>query len=230
MENNPNIDLGIFSCQLFCQTPGDDNRLWNVNTEEDDINRFLKMDVPWQTSSPIWRKSSLLTLGGWDEELLSWQDWELHFRAVISGLKYEKLDRIDCFWRLPNSQKKTIGSNSTSPSHLESHQKLLKKIYNLLKSYNQLNLQRKYLLAGLFFWLSNKWVNQDNIKNGVSVWNLCYSLELINFREYVEGLFYLKTRKIRGLTRITNKYLNWQWNSKFLREVFQSKTFRKYKI
>jgi len=230
MQNHPDIDFGIFSCQLFSKTPGDDNRLWNVDTEEDDIDRFLKIDVPWQTSSPIWRKRSLLTLGNWDEELLSWQDWELHLRALIRGFKYQKFSLVDCFWRLPGPDKKTIGSNSTSPAHLESHKKLLEKIYTLLKLYNQFNFRRKYLLAGVFFWLSNKWTDKDQIQNGVLVWKRCYSLGLIDFREYMEGLLYLRTKRVRGLARITNKYLNWQWKSKSLREVFQSKTFRKYKI
>ena len=230
MENNSELDFGVFSCQLFQEKPGDDNRLWNIDTEEDDINRFLKMDVPWQTSSPIWRKDSLITLGGWDESLLSWQDWELHFRALIIGFKYKKVDLIDCFWRLPHSQKQTIGQSSMTSNHLESHQKLLYKIYILLNVYRRFNSERKYLLAGLYFWLSNRWLDINNIKKGISVWKKCYSLQIINTYEYIEGLTYLKSRNIKLIKKIINIYLNWQWHSKKIRKVFQSNTFRNYKV
>ncbi|PSO91368.1 MAG: hypothetical protein BRC43_01325 [Cyanobacteria bacterium QS_3_48_167] len=53
MEQRPELDFGIFPCVLFREQPGDLKLLWNDDTGADDIDRFLTLDIPWQTTSPM---------------------------------------------------------------------------------------------------------------------------------------------------------------------------------
>src|SRR5438105_6924545 len=88
MAEHPNLDFAVFPCRLFRQTPGDVELLWNCKTDEDDLDRFLKMDVPWQTTSPIWRREALAKIGAWDECVISGQDWEFHIRSIVAGVEW----------------------------------------------------------------------------------------------------------------------------------------------
>lgn len=90
-----NNDFWVFRSLLFDQNPSDAVKLWNIETEESDLIRFLRMDALWQTTGPIYRKSFVESLGGFNESLAFWQDFDLHLRAVISGGKYLK------FFNLP---------------------------------------------------------------------------------------------------------------------------------
>ena len=48
MEKNPSVDFGVFPTLVFHETPGDSQILWNINeTQDSDIERFLKQDMPW---------------------------------------------------------------------------------------------------------------------------------------------------------------------------------------
>ena len=183
MENEKHLDLGVFPCQLFKEKPGDVSLLWNANKSESDIDRFLKLDVPWQTSSPIWKKESLLNIGLWDEELLSAQDWEIHLRAIIQDLIYQKFDSPpDCFWRMPRED--TIGSKSVSSDYLYSREYLLIKIENMLGEHNLMTQTRKKLMADLYFWLAERWVLLNVKKEALRIWSICWERQLINQFEY----------------------------------------------
>jgi glycosyltransferase involved in cell wall biosynthesis len=94
MRDHADLDFAVFPCQLFRKSPGDVELLWNRKTDENDLDRFLKMDVAWQTTSPIWRKTSLAKIGAWDQSVLSGQDWEFHIRAIVAGLKYEWVEKL----------------------------------------------------------------------------------------------------------------------------------------
>jgi glycosyltransferase involved in cell wall biosynthesis len=89
-------DFLVFQQLSFKEKAGDSQRMWNHLTKtENDLCRFLKGDTPWQTSSVIWKKESLLKISGWKEGLLSWQDCDLHIRALCSEFTYKKFcDRL----------------------------------------------------------------------------------------------------------------------------------------
>lgn len=92
-------DYIVFQTGVFLSKPGDDSRLWNKFHADDDLNRFLSHDMPWHTSGPIWKRTALETIGPWDENCLTGQDWEFHIRALASGLRYTKVSLVDSFWR-----------------------------------------------------------------------------------------------------------------------------------
>lgn len=222
MADNPNLDFAVFPCQIFEKQPGDIGLLWNSQTKENDIDRFLSLDIPWQTASPIWRRQALIQLSGWDENLLSWQDWEFHLRVLIKGLTHEKFPEPDCFWRKPMHE--SIGLNSFIPEHLHSHEQLMQKLHRMLSEVQLLDSNRQEMLAGLYFFLAKSWLAHGKTTDAVRVWTVCLNNQLIGSIRYWEGLFYLKTSRIRGARRIGRKYLEMRW-SKRMKSRY-SHTFR----
>jgi len=73
----------IFPVLLFEETAGDNDTLWNRMQGSDPIDRFLCSDPPWHTSSPLWRRSTLLELGGFNENIVYGDDSDLHLRALL---------------------------------------------------------------------------------------------------------------------------------------------------
>ncbi|WP_313098793.1 glycosyltransferase family 2 protein [Epilithonimonas sp.] len=114
---NPNFDFYCFPTLIFESLPFDKMILWNYLTkQENDIARFLNVDTPWQTGGVLWKKDVIEKLGGWDEKLSCWQDWDMHVRAIISpNIKYYKADNnyIDNFYR------KDLSEDAISKKELE---------------------------------------------------------------------------------------------------------------
>jgi len=150
MEKNPSLDFAVFPTLLFHRTPGDSPMLWNIiETDEPDEDRFLKQDMPWQTTGPIWRKTALQHLGRWDEALTSFQDWEYHLRACITGLRHMKFDEPDCFYRIPNGTD-SIGTRYFEHENILSRIMAFKKISGLIANKGKLSRHVRLLLVGLF--------------------------------------------------------------------------------
>lgn len=93
---------------VFNAIPGDLLEVWNkLNHQQDTLHRFITGDVPWHTMGTLWNKSFLSKIGGWDESLTSYQDWELHIRALLNGLLYVEIPEYDNFYR-KNSDAQSI--------------------------------------------------------------------------------------------------------------------------
>ena len=157
MESNPKLDFGVFYSEMFRFTAGDTGIFFNVATTENDLDRFLALDLPWQTACPIWRRSALDKLGPWDESLLSWQDWDFHVRALALPLGFHHFFLRDCFFRLPGPNRDTIGGNLTKPQHLVRVEQLLYKTYTIFRTKHLLTPQRRKLFTGLCICLVWHW-------------------------------------------------------------------------
>lgn len=151
MDQAPNLDAAIYACEVFRDTPGDVRTRWNVFTDENDLDRFLKWDVPWQTSSPIWRTDSIRRVGTWDESVGVAQDWLFHLTALAKGIQYRKVDQIDHYWRRPGQERDSIGKDAVKPPLLRSRADTMFRAIDVLKRHDQLTDQRKRMLAGLIF-------------------------------------------------------------------------------
>ena len=82
--------------------------LWNSLEQWDDpIVEFLEDNGLWQTNAPLWRRSAVSQIGDWDEDLIVWQDWVFHLKALILGMNTERipqvLNYIDTSGTNPNS-------------------------------------------------------------------------------------------------------------------------------
>jgi glycosyltransferase involved in cell wall biosynthesis len=143
LQSRPDLDFCVSRTQLFRENVGDIPQLWNADTGDDDLLRLLRGDVPWQTTGPTWRRASLdriirpidSTHQLWDESAQSGQDWEFHIRALLSHLKYERLDIIDSHWRTHSKGRSAIGISSHQVDHARARPLLLQKIIRTLDTH-----------------------------------------------------------------------------------------------
>lgn len=107
-------DFQVWPGTTFFNTPGDrvDNGLWKPQAKCDHLKRFLTHELPWHTSSPIWRRTFFERIGGFDRKYPRLQDVEFHTRALLNGAKYSvhECADVDFFYRVsPNRHKSTTG-------------------------------------------------------------------------------------------------------------------------
>ncbi|HEU4633803.1 MAG TPA: glycosyltransferase family 2 protein, partial [Flavisolibacter sp.] len=101
-RKDPEYDFIIFPMLLFRQKPDDMGLLWNTENGEDDLHRLLVGDPICQGTGTLWKKEAFVKAGMWKEDLMLWQDVELHIRTILKGCTYKKrLDLLpDVFLRV----------------------------------------------------------------------------------------------------------------------------------
>jgi glycosyltransferase involved in cell wall biosynthesis len=162
----PNFDFWVFGgVKVFHENPEDSDVLWNVFTEESDLERFLKVDPPWHTSSPIWNKEALKNIGGFNEKALVWNDWELHIRAIAEGLKYTKINSdTDAYYR--KHELEAISKKDKSLENTLNRFETLEEIVYLLKKKDLFTKKVKLLLSQQLFFMQLEYnKNATDYKN-----------------------------------------------------------------
>jgi hypothetical protein len=264
MTNRRDLDFSVFPCQLFRQTPGDVQLLWNCKTDENDLDRFLKMDVAWQTTSPIWRRESLGKFAPWDESVLSGQDWEFHIRAIVAGLKYEWFESScslspvlrgegwgdgqgaidgkqrcsaihasnpspqpsprstgereimpDCFWRLADAERESIGKQSFGPEHLRSRKDVIGKMLRTIEDARLMTPARKAVFAGMYFQLAERTAQKIGRKEARQIWRETFDAGLIDARQLKQGTFYFRLYRWPSLYASKRRKLEREWPAEF---------------
>ena len=142
------IDFLVFGASIFNVTPGDNHKKW-ISNADDYLTDFLRAPS-WQTMCVLWNADYIRSLGGWDERLPSWQDWELHVRALSTQPKFEVFtSQIDCYVRR-GAAERISQSSETDPRHLTARVAMLTDVCRNLRDSNQLTRQRRVLLAEQF--------------------------------------------------------------------------------
>jgi hypothetical protein len=180
----PDEDFLVFQSVLFEKEIHDQNIFWNIDSKENDLDRFLRVDALWSICGPIYKKNVLVAIGGFSEGLPFYQDFDLHLRLLFLRYKYRKFLNIepDCFIRhhLNNSVSNSIPFTS-DPKILE----------------QRIN----------FFFSQLKFINKNSVQLTQSqketVWNVlyyfcsCFLLEHNNRKAYHKNWF--KARKLMGI-------------------------------
>lgn len=185
MDALPELDFGISMCLEFREKPGDTDLVHNVPWGMPDLQRFFRLDVPWQTTSSTWRRGALERLGPWDEALPSWQDWEYHVRALALGFKYQRIAGGISYWRLPGSE--TIGKKSFSPPHLQAQLDLYSRTVNLLIQQSRFDQPLCRATAGLFLNVAFYFVQAGETAQGLAAWKRAYREGYIDGFTHVVG-------------------------------------------
>jgi GT2 family glycosyltransferase len=203
MRAEPHLDFAVFPCRVFLDRPGDTPFLWNTATDQGDLDRFLALDVPWQTTSPIWTRRALEKIGPWDQDALSWQDWDFHVRALVAGLAYRKFAEADCFWRAPGPSRPSIGRQSFGTEHVASQQRLLKRTSDRLAAAGLLTPDRRRLLAGIYFQIARNWLTAPHrLPGALAIWRRCRQEGLVGESLYARGSLHLCALPVRVPRRL----------------------------
>ncbi|TFE70597.1 glycosyltransferase family 2 protein [Methylacidiphilum caldifontis] len=113
-------------------------KLLGSDPKEDPLTLWLSWDMP-QTGSYLWRKESLLKIGGWDS-FHPCEDYSLYMRAITNKLKFVYCPTPGAIYR--------VGHTSTRANHqfieiLRDHDNLLEKMIEYLKKEGILTEERK---------------------------------------------------------------------------------------
>lgn len=194
--------LGIYQTETFTRRPGDGGQPWNTLAGDNDLGRFLSLDTVWLTTSPIWIKAEVERLGGFDEEVLSLQDWAIHVRALIAGLNYYKVDVRDNFHRYQYDPAHTVSGGTRSRAHLPSHERLFVDVLERLKSAGRADAANLERMGGLFWWLARLWLAAGDRPAAARVWRRSFDLGLCDRRRLLEGWLVLRLHGLRGGKRL----------------------------
>jgi glycosyltransferase involved in cell wall biosynthesis len=145
MESAPEKDFAIFPMLLFKKELNDMNLLWNIDTGGDDIERILFGDGVCPGTGTLWKKESFIRIGMWKEELLLWQDVELHLRSMLEGLRYVKRFDLppDIYLRVTDVSLSRTGYHA--PEKLASRIMILREVGRRMIDIGKLDRYRKGL-------------------------------------------------------------------------------------
>jgi glycosyltransferase involved in cell wall biosynthesis len=211
MAQNPELDFAVFPHMHFSSVPGDRDEVWQVESAEHPLDRFLRFSIPWQTAGPVWRKKSFEQLGGWDERLPSSQDWDLHVRALASGLQFQTFTEPIFFWRLGSDNRESVGVRAKGPTFIRGRELAYSKAADLLAARGLFNDHRRLLFARLFLILAESWSQLSEGDEAKRVWTECLSRRWIHEGQYRQGLRLLRLWPSRWKRGLYRRYLRLQW-------------------
>lgn len=135
----------VFPSAEFYNVPGDSRSIWNLlHKRKDDEWRFLYNDLPWCISGPVWRRSFYNKIGGFNEKARSWQDWDIHLRALSYNPKVFKVEdkwtNVHHFFR-NNQRRESISTIKTLARELNR----IEVYESVRKSYHSQRWERAFL-------------------------------------------------------------------------------------
>lgn len=211
MERNADLDFATFQAGMFEHRVGDLKRSPDRQLLGDDLLRFLYFDIPWIISSPIWRREALLRVGLLDESLPSWQDIELHVRAIAAGCRYLRHADIDHHVRWQNEPGKVSIEQRRSPAHLMAAEGLFVKIEQLLREGPGIDWVRQRALCSLYFFVAERWVAIGQPSEALRLWKTVRQRRLASpgFHRAGASLLAIRAAHVPLANRLTHKWKGW---------------------
>lgn len=214
MQRNADLGFAVFLVNAFVQKRGDLGCKVNTDVLGDDLLRFLCFEHPWLINSLIWRRSVLQQLGGWDESLLSWQDIDLHVRALVSGIRYWRYPEIDAHARWQYEPTKVSIEQRTSPQHLQATSAIFDRFERLIQTGPGMTWTRQRALCSLYFFVAECWLQQGHRQQAIACWRRCRRRRLATASLYRVGslLLWLQTpgSPLRPVTaRLCHRWKGW---------------------
>lgn len=195
-EANRELDYIVYPMGVFNDEIGDSNYISNIPTDKSDLHRFLNRDIVWLISGPIWKKESLLSLGCFDLDLHSQQDYDLHVRALIADLNYRYIHKSpNIFYR--QNIISIPRSTSQSVDHLRQRFQMILRHFDLLLNAGMLGEQERVLLARYILDISQmmRWhikaLGKNALKEALEMWKKADELNLVEKKKYSVGISYL---------------------------------------
>lgn len=214
LDRNADLDFAVFRAGVFARTVGDRSRFYHDQTHGDDLLRFLGQECVWQTTGAIWRRGFLRQIGGFDETLLSMQDLELHIRAICAGAKYVFFRATDHDIRWQDDATKTSVRHFHEPAYIESAQRLIDRLFSMVKSSGLLTWSRQRALLGQCFALSENWLRAGRPDRARLTWNESCRRYAAPWHVKLYGAAMLQLLRTRPnetalIARLVNKWKGW---------------------
>ena len=214
MSSNADLDFAVFQLSPFLIKPGDLEYTTKRDIHGDDLLGFLVLELPWQTTAPIWRRTAVAALGGFDENLLSWQDIDLHIRALVASYRYLKFPDIDYHMRWQFEETKISVEQRRSPRHLEATGPLLEKFEGLVREGPGMTWVRQRALCNLYFFVAERWIDLGRTSDGLAFWHRVRQRKLAPPAMHAVGSLLLRLQSPRSplrrlAARLCHKWKGW---------------------
>jgi len=203
LARHPDIDFGVFRTRMFSNRAGDTDLLWNADTGEPDLERFLSLDTPWLGSSTLWRRDAFLRYGPWPEDRLSWMDWQLHVLALIRGARYRRFDAVDFHYR--ETAPGTLRAVMFSSAHRRSHVEALGVVADALEEADAFSEPLRTRLVALYYWFAVDRRRRGEYDEARAIWDACCRRGLVEGRWGRRAAIYL-AKEERTLRYRTSRY------------------------
>lgn len=232
LQARPELDFAVWGCRQFRHTPGDLPLLWNqlIKPGIDDLDRYVCRDTPWQSASPLWRRSFLGRVGGWDEDALSGQDWEFPLRALLLRPRYEKVATVDHYWRIAAANRPSIGKSAgIDKNYTRSWARTVLRICDHFEADGRLQgpgsqITRERL--GVVVWeAALRLGDRVSARDGRKVWREARRRGLVGVNRFWQGWSLLALRRSTRLQRRLRHRLMLSWPRPYF--FPQSATFNK---
>lgn len=229
IEAHPEVDYIVYPMGVFFNKIGDSNLISNIENDTPNLHRFLNREIVWLISGPIWRKSAIEILKGFDLNLDSQQDYDLHVRALIFDLiYYYRHQQPEIFYRRNiESVPRQISQNTNS---LRQRFRMNLRHFKLLNDTGKLGGQEKILIARynldiaqMMRWHINE-LGRNALKEALEMWCKTYDLNLVPKKEYLIGIKYLRFKHNMLFNRVPKiqRYIQRKFQRK-LGEYFYTK-------
>jgi glycosyltransferase involved in cell wall biosynthesis len=196
LARNLDADFVTFQCSFFIDEINDQSHRVDHDLGGDHLSRFLFFELPWVISGPIWRKSSLERIGLFDESLLSWQDAELHIRALTTGVCYLRFPEIDHHIRWDNSVGRVSADQRKSSRHLHAATELFEKIERMVREGPGMNWLRQRGVCSLYFFIAYLWAISGHTREALGAWGAVRSRHLATRTLHLSGASLLVARSL----------------------------------
>ena len=141
IKESPSTDIYVFEGIEFDNAAPNEHRLRTIFNHKSPLDGFLSFQSIWQTSCVVWTKKLFDSIKGWDENALSWQDGEIHIRALLKNPEITWGSAVpDVFIRKHDGESRI--SNQVSITKFSRLHETYHTIINLLKS--RPDLQAKF--------------------------------------------------------------------------------------
>lgn len=211
MDNNIDLDFATFQAGVFERVVGDLGRSFDGQLIGDDLLRFLFFESPWIITSPIWRRHALLRVGLFDESLPSWQDIDLHVRAIAEGFRYLRFAEVDHHMRWQIEPGKTSRLQRNSPEHLQAAARLFEKFERIIKDGPGITWSRQRALCSLYFFIAERWLAVGRPVEALHLWRAVRRRGLGTRRFHAAGavLLAMQAAHVPLAGRVAHKWKGW---------------------
>jgi len=159
LDADPELDAVVCQMAHFEQDPNEAEFLWNTFVGGSPRKRFLSHEPVWGIHAPLWRRSVLDTLGGLDESLPMAQDYELHVRALVKGVRFSLRNELLTYCR--RHQGPAISTGRALP-RLQTLDRVFRSLEHLVDK------DELAILATNYLWLAKQaagWRDADLVKS-----------------------------------------------------------------
>lgn len=210
MEQNPLLDFAVFQMGILT-TDGTFRNDKLTQMRNNYLYAFLRHDLPWQTTSPIWHTDFIkINMLEYNEKYPRLQDPEFHTRVLlIDDVKF-KVDidsNPDYFYRFHSNKvfNATILLKGFELYIFEFYERI-KNRTDFLDCRNQLKFCFIEALKGFYSYNANKYT-KENIVQLISITSFAFKEEIISHKIYLYSKLLIQFYRIRIYKIPYGKYI-----------------------